>query len=132
MISIEMFGSDIIRIKIKGYLKNNTENELLEFDVNGIKNKNKIVYSCDNVKYTVKISENEIILIREGSDFLNTFIFNSRKSKSNYLLKNINYDVDIDIVTLSFINMNNTICIKYRVLDTNCDYEYKIEMSDLL
>lgn len=29
MISNEMFGSDIIRVKINGYLKNNTENDLL-------------------------------------------------------------------------------------------------------
>ena len=39
MISNEMFGSDIIRVKINGYLKNNTENELITFNEKGIKNK---------------------------------------------------------------------------------------------
>ena len=42
MISNEMFGSDIIRVKINGYLKNNTENELITFNEKGIKNKEKI------------------------------------------------------------------------------------------
>ena len=92
MISNEMFGSGIIRIKIKGYLKNNTDNELLEFEEKGIKIKNKIIYYNNNVKNTIKFSDKEIILIREGNDFLNTFVFNINKSYSNYLLKENNYD----------------------------------------
>ena len=34
-----------IRIKIKGYLKNITDNEVVEFEEKGIKNKNKITIS---------------------------------------------------------------------------------------
>ena len=37
-----MFGSDIIRIKVKGYLRNITDNEIFEFEERGIKNKDKI------------------------------------------------------------------------------------------
>ncbi len=44
MISNEMFGSDIIRVKINGYLKNNTENELITFNEKGIKNKEKDIF----------------------------------------------------------------------------------------
>ena len=32
-----MFGSDIIRIKVKGYLRNITDNEIFEFEERGIK-----------------------------------------------------------------------------------------------
>ena len=45
-----MFGSDIIRIKIKGYLKNITDNEIFEFEEKGIRNKNKITFNNNNIK----------------------------------------------------------------------------------
>ena len=63
MISNEMFGSDIIRVKINGYLKNNTENELITFNEKGIKNKEKISFVFDGVKYSIKINDNDILLI---------------------------------------------------------------------
>lgn len=39
------------------------------------------------------------MLIRDGADFINTFIFdkNKKNSISNYLIKENNCDVDIDI-----------------------------------
>lgn len=132
MISNEMFGSGIIRIKIKGYLKNNTDNELLEFEEKGIKIKNKIIYYNNNVKNTIKFSDKEIILIREGNDFLNTFVFNINKSYSNYLLKENNYDIDLD-VNMSIMNVSdNSIYVKYLIVETKCEYEFKIETSDIL
>lgn len=127
-----MFGSDTIRIKIKGYLKNNTENQIFTFEEKGIKNKNKITYSSDNVKHTIKVSDSEIILIREGEDFINTFIFNKKRSKSNYFLKENNCDVDLEIITTSLDITPSSIFIEYEVLDSGCKYEYKIEMSDIL
>lgn len=121
-----------IRIKIKGNLKNITENELFEFEEKGIRNKNKIIFSNDNIKSTIKISDNEIILIREGNDFINTFVFNKKNSSCNYLLKENNYDVDIGINTFILESNDNSIYIKYEIIDSKCEYEYKIEMSDVL
>ncbi len=132
MISNEMFGSGIIRIKIKGYLKNNTDNELLEFEEKGIKIKNKIIYYNNNVKNTIKFSDKEIILIREGNDFLNTFVFNINKSYSNYLLKENNYDIDLDVNTSIMNVSDNSIYVKYLIVETKCEYEFKIETSDIL
>ena len=132
MISNEMFGSGIIRIKIKGYLKNNTDNELLEFEEKGIKIKNKIIYYNNNVKNTIKFSDKEIILIREGNDFLNTFVFNINKSHSNYLLKENNYDIDLDVNTSIMNVSDNSIYVKYLIVETKCEYEFKIETSDIL
>ena len=51
-----MFGSDIIRVKINGFLKNITENENTFFNEKGIVNKNKISFISDNVKYSIKYS----------------------------------------------------------------------------
>lgn len=121
-----------IRIKIKGNLKNITEDELFEFEEKGIRNKNKIIFSNDNIKSTIKISDNEIILIREGNDFINTFVFNKKNSSCNYLLKENNYDVDIGINTFILESNDNSIYIKYEIIDSKCEYEYKIEMSDVL
>lgn len=120
-----------IRIKIKGYLKNITENEIVNFEGKGIKNKDKITYSFDNVKNTIKINDNNVILIREGNDFVNTFVFNKNNSSCNYLLKDNNYDMDIDIETNLLDVIDNVIYIKYVIIDSKCEYEYKIEMSDM-
>mgnify|MGYP001016759462 CR=1 FL=1 len=57
MISNEMFGSDIIRVKINGYLKNNTENELITFNEKGIKNKEKIREALDEDRFGAFRSE---------------------------------------------------------------------------
>lgn len=120
-----------IRIKVKGNLKNITENELFEFEEKGIRNKNKITYSSDSVKNTIKLSDNEVILVRESAQFVNTFVFNKKKSSCNCLLKENNYDVDIDINTIAMDINENSIYIKYVIVDSDCEYEYKLEMSDV-
>jgi len=131
MIAVEMFGSDIIRVKINGYLRNNTEKDIYDFNIKGIKNKNKISYSCDNVMYNICIEKDNIILKREGNDFINTFIFNKKNSISNYLLKDNNYDVDIDVITKDINVSDNSVYIKYLIVDSNSEFEFKLEMSDV-
>ena len=120
-----------IRIKVKGYLKNITENEVFNFEEKGIRNKEKITYSSDNVKTTIKINGNNVMLIREGNDFINTFVFNEKNSSCNYFLKENNYDVDIDINTVMMNMDDSSIYVNYVIVDSNCEYEYKIEMSDV-
>lgn len=120
-----------IRVKIKGYLRNITENELYEFEEKGIKNKNKITYTNDNIKNTIKINGSEVMLIREGNDFVSTFVFNKDSSCCNYLLKDNNYDVDIDIISSAMEISDNYLYVRYVVVDSNCEYEYKVEMSDI-
>jgi len=131
MIAVEMFGSDIIRVKINGYLRNNTEKDIYDFNIKGIKNKNKISYSCDNVMYNICIEKDNIILKREGNDSINTFIFNKKNSISNYLLKDNNYDVDIDVITKDINVSDNSVYIKYLIVDSNSEFEFKLEMSDV-
>jgi len=120
-----------IRIKVKGYLKNITENEIFEFEEKGIRNKDKITYSSDGVKTSVKFNGAAVVLIREGSDFINTFVFNKDNCSCNYFLKDNNYDVNIEIKTIMVDVKDNSIYIKYMVIDSNCEYEYKLEVSDI-
>lgn len=129
MITFEMFGSDNIRVKIKDFLRNITENQTLKIDSKGIKNKNKITYSFDDVKYTIKTNNNNILLTRESDEFLNNFSFGD-KTCSSYLLKENNFNVDININTIDIDIKDNYIYVKYEIIDTKCIYEYKIEMSE--
>lgn len=121
-----------IRILIKGYLKNITENEVIFFEEKGIKNKNKITYTNDTVKYSIRCSDNEIIMVREGNDFINTFVFNKKKSNSNYFLKDNNCDLDMDVNTIYFEISDTIIFVKYEIVETGCLYEYRLEMSEIL
>ena len=127
-----MFGSDIIRIKIKGYLKNITDNEIFEFEEKGIRNKNKITFNNNNVKYSIKCDNNEIILIRDGDYFVNTFVFNKKNSNSNYFLKENGYDMDMEVITSNMEISDELIYIEYEIISTSCKYEFKIEMSEIL
>ena len=127
-----MFGSDIIRIKIKGYLKNITDNEIFEFEEKGIKNKDRITFNNNNVKYSIKCNNSEIILIRDGDDFVNTFVFNKKNSNSNYFLKENGYDMDMEVITSNMEISDELIYIEYEIISTSCKYEFKIEMSEIL
>lgn len=134
MISCEMFGVIFIRILIKGYLKNISENEIVNFECKGIKNKNKVTYVDNDVRFNIKINDDNVMLIRDGADFINTFIFdkNKKNSISNYLIKENNCDVDIDIDVIDLKIDDDIIYIKYLISETNCIYEYKLEMRDVL
>jgi len=123
-----------IRILIKGYLKNISENEIVNFECKGIKNKNKVTYVDNDVRFNIKINDDNVMLIRDGADFINTFIFdkNKKNSISNYLIKENNCDVDIDIDVIDLKIDDGIIYIKYLISETNCIYEYKLEMRDVL
>ena len=127
-----MFGSDILRIKIKGSFKNITDNDIFEFEEKGIKNKDRITFNNNNVKQSIKCDNNEIILIRDGDDFVNTFVFNKKNSNSNYLLKENGYDMDMEVITSNIEISDELIYIEYEIISTSCKYEFKIEMSEIL
>lgn len=119
-----------IKIKVKGYLRNITENEIISFEENAIKNKDKISYVSDGIKSILKIDNNDLILVREGNDFVNTFLFNNKNSRCNYLLKENGIDIDIDIRTSIVDIKNNYILVRYVVVDSECEYEYKLEIDN--
>lgn len=125
-----MFGSDIIRVRINGFIKNITENDSLFFNEKGIYTKNKVSFMNDGIKYVIKYADNGIFMIRENDDFINSFIFNKKSSTSTYTLKDNNFTIDMDIVVKEMIVNEKLIDIKYLICDTECEYEYRIEMSE--
>ncbi len=132
MISNEMFGGDIIRVSVNGYLKNNTDGENTVFKEKGIRTKDKLSFVFDDVKYSIKINDNDIMLVRDGNDFINSFSFSEKSGKSNYYLKEHGYSIDMDINVDVLIIDDNKIFIKYIIAQTGCEYELMIEMEGVL
>ena len=125
-----MWG-DNTRIKIKGYLKNNTENTTEYFTSNAIKTKNSITYIYNKNKYKLKKINKTLILIRENTEILNVIYFDVKKKiSSSYLLKKEDFNIEIDITTISIEKGQNYIKILYLVNDSNNKYEYYLEMSE--
>ncbi len=131
--SIELFGGVKIRVKINSILSNitNQENELVECI--GIKQNNKIIYKHKNVKHSLIINENNIDLIRENNIFKNILSFQLNKETNNeYYIKDNNLSVYINIITNEINLYENEIIIKYKVLDSDTEYIYKVEVSDII
>ena len=132
MISNEMFGGDIIRVSVNGYLKNNTDGENTVFKEKGIRTKDKLSFVFDDVKYSIKINDNDIMIVRDGNDFINSFSFSEKSGKSNYYLKEHGYSIDMDVNVDVLVIDDNKIFIKYVIAQTGCEYELMIEMEGVL
>ncbi len=120
-----------IKIKVKGYLKDIDEGIITNIDTFGIKNKNKITYNEETVTNTILQEDNKIILIRENDEFKNILIFDLNKETiSEYLLKENNLTIELNIKTNLVEIEDNNIKVRYLVIDSDNEYEYSIEMSD--
>lgn len=131
--SIELFGGVKIKVKVNSILSNTTDKENQIVECTGIKQKNKIIYKHENIKHSLIINNNNIELIRENDIFKNILSFQLNKATNNeYYIKENNISVYINIIT-NEININeNEIIVKYKVLDSNTEYIYKIEVSDII
>lgn len=113
-------------------MKNITDNEIIEIRGNAIKNKNKLTYRYNNDIYTVKILSPKKITLQRNNDLINsTLIFEENlKTSSIYYIKKEDITLEINIKTTKIILSNNIIDITYTIIDSNIDYQYKIEMSE--
>lgn len=128
---IEFYGGVIIKIKVKGYLKNITENTEEIIDTKAIKNSNVINYIIDNTKYKIKIEKDKIILTRNNNEFSNTMIFKpNKKTISEYYIIEANAPLEFNITTINLTIKENLINITYHIEETDNMYIYKLEMSD--
>ena len=84
-----------IKLKVKGYLKNLTENTEELIDTFAIKNSNVISYILDNTKYKLIINKDKINLIRENDEISHSMIYQENKKNSSeyYLKQNSNFIV---------------------------------------
>lgn len=121
-----------MKIKVKGYINNITDESKTVFSTSAIKTKNKISYILNNDKYILNIlSPKKLILVRENNEMKSTIYFEKNKTISSlYTLKEKDITLEIDIKTLDIKVEEKQITITYLVKDSNNKYEYNIEMSD--
>ena len=120
-----------IKISIKGYLKNITENTQELIDTTAIKNKNKISYIINDIKHIVLIENNKITLLRENNEFSHRMIFIENSTiSSEYYLKESSYSLDFNIETTKLIIKDNKIDITYKINESENICNYVLEMSD--
>lgn len=120
-----------IKIKVKGYLKNITENTEEKIDTYAVKNKDKISYIIDDTKYKIEIHPSNITLTRENKEFIHCMIFEyNKETTTNYYIKELNSELSIKILTTKLEIQESIIKINYKVLDNDNEYIYVIEMSE--
>ena len=128
---IEFFGGVIIKVKIKGFLKNLTEKEEEIINTFGIKKDNTISYINNDIKYKIIIELNKIILQRENNEFSHEIKFEQGKTnKSEYFLKELHYSLEFNIETNYIKLTQDKIDIEYKIKETENIYNYVIELSD--
>lgn len=130
--SNELNWRDFTRIKLKGHLKNITENTIETIDTKAIKNKNSIIYSNDQIKHTVKLNKQKPILIRESNEFNSIMSFQMKKiTNCEYTLKEQGISIEIPIETKNIIFTDQLFQVDYTVCDSQFEYTYCLEMSDI-
>lgn len=120
-----------IKIKLKGYLKNINEKKTEIIDTTAIKKNNIISYKIDNILHKITILNNKIVLTRSNEQFSHQLSFEPTKEYiTEYYIKELNTSINIKIKTNNLIIENNRIIINYRIIDSEEEYLYLIEMSD--
>ena len=121
-----------IKIKVKGYLENKTKNTKELIEQRGIKKEHQINYSADDIKHQIILKKEEIIFVREGKEFTCEMVFaNNKKTKATYFIKEYNTNLEFDIQTNDVIITEKKIKLDYTVTDSNENYIYQIEMSEI-
>lgn len=118
-----------MRVKIKGFLRNLSDNTKQGIDVPAIQTKSALSYFDQDIKNTFKYLDNKIYLIRENKDFQSTIVFDLKEDTENeYRLKEINQFLLIQVKTHFILYNEKKIQIRYEVLDSHEQFEYNIEI----
>ena len=122
-----------MNISLISTLKNLNTNEIQRNKTIAKKNKNKITYKIDDFNYILKIiSPNSLILNRNNQEIECTLHFESQKTNSiTYTIKEEGYNLEIEMKTNFLKIENQKIEIHYNIIDSNTNYEYYIEMSEI-
>ena len=112
------------KVNIKTTLRINKEQEVKE--LKGIIQDNILKFRNEPYKTTFNYNTNT--LINESDETRLEINFDIKKTTSKYLLKELNQEVEIKIKTKKIKKDNYNIDIKYTILDTNEEFNYKIEV----
>lgn len=113
------------KIRIKVNL--NTEEKVFE----GIKSKNSLIYKDSDILVKIKFSNN-VILIRENSNFKIDLVFDKNKiTTSKYYLKDYRKFIDLKVQTQNLEYDDNYLHIVYKIIDTNENIDFKLEFEEI-
>ena len=112
------------KVNIKTTLRINKEQE--EKELKGIIQDNILKFRNEPYKTTFNYNTNT--LINESDETRLEIHFDLKKTTSKYLLKELNQEVEIKIKTKKIKIDNYNIDIEYTILDTNEEFNYKIEV----
>ena len=114
------------KVKIKTLLKINNEQE--ENELTGIIQDNKLKFR--NEPFITTFDYNTNTLVNESDETRLEITFNLDKTISSYLLKKYNQETSFNIVTKRIEIDKYNIDIEYTVLDTNEEFNYRIEVIE--
>lgn len=114
------------KVKIRTTLKINNEQEVKE--LTGIIQDNILKFI--NEPYKTIFNYNTNTLINESDETRLEITFDKTKTESNYLLKNYNKEANFNIKTKNITIDKYNIDIEYTVLDTNEEFNYRIEVIE--
>lgn len=114
-----------MKIKIRVILKNNDMVSNMEYTA--IKDDKKIIYKDKDGNVTLMLGS-PLRLIRENNDSkVDLEFIPNNITKGNCLLKKENLNIDLEILT-DYVIIDDIISIKYKVVTTEQDVVYKLEV----
>ena len=114
------------KINIRVTLKSDLEESVQNYSA--IKIENKIIYQEKEYKVTLTTSNN-LKLKRDNEEYLFEMEFiPNKQTKGICCLKKENSQIDLDILTDYVIIEENIIIVKYKVLTTDQEVIYKVEV----
>ena len=114
------------KIKLREIFKSNEEN--IDINVVGILNKNKIIYKENDIKVTIVVFSNKILMSRLHSNYEIDFIFeNGKTTNAVYKLKEYNKEFKLTIKTTKLVINEKYISINYWLEDNT--FSFKLELG---
>ena len=113
------------KVKLKEIFKSDEEN--IDLDINGIINKNKIIYKENDIKVTIVVFSNKILMNRLHNNYEIDFIFeNGKKTNVTYKLKEYNKEFKLNIITTKLVISEREISINYTLEENSFSFKLKI------
>ncbi|MDD4027972.1 MAG: DUF1934 family protein [Bacilli bacterium] len=119
------------KIKVKYTIKN-SENEITNFETIGTydEEKREICYLEQDLEVKLNIQENKLKMIRKTDDYSIDFDFELNVvTKNKYELKSLGIYVDIEVETKRLVINENSINLKYTLINDDQqigDFEYDL------
>ena len=113
------------KVRLREVFKSNEDN--IDLDITGIINKNKIIYKENDIKVTIVVFSNKILMNRLHDNYEIDFIFEKgKRTNAIYKLTEYNKEFKLDIITTKLVISEKEISIIYNLEGNTFSYILKI------